>query len=198
MVTAEDYQTNTVDIGPQDQAEDPKYIYECMMKSHAQHKLQLATPEIRLTPHRGRFPAIETLGSLFNQRVCYPEAELGCFYRNGTYEDFKRVPTHYAADTRFLLYTFAGQTDPQLLDYRKPASLTGSSFRPELSTTVFIHGFTNSPRTFWMKDFQKAVFAAVSVTFFLCCGKKNVVELYASHGHLMRQTNGLLISLQQR
>ncbi|XP_055353169.1 pancreatic lipase-related protein 2-like [Paramacrobiotus metropolitanus] len=152
FVSAVPYQTRTIHIGPQDKVEDAMYLYRSMVASVAEYKAAKAFEESRAK--------LGVRSTTRDDHVCF--GDLGCFFKNGTYGNFWMLPSSPKyLQTKFLLYTTADQKDPQLLEYDKPETLTGSAFRADWPTTVFMHGFGNGPENSWTPSFQAAIFHSI-------------------------------------
>ncbi|OQV16972.1 putative Pancreatic lipase-related protein 2 [Hypsibius exemplaris] len=94
--------------------------------------------------------------------------ELGWFSIQGTVGNFPRLPeSPDYVKTTFHLFTMANQTKPEILDYRSPATVLSSKFRPGKLTVIVIHGFGESARAGWIKDFQEAILKKYSSANFI-------------------------------
>lgn len=142
--------TPFVDVGPQNVKEDAFYMWQCMMASMAEYKVQKEASELA---------AEMGLSNKADQDyVCY--TDLGCFYKNGTLSSMNKLP--HNTKTVFYLWTFADQQNPQVLDWKKPATISNSLFRADRPTVLMIHGFTNDVNSVWVPDIKAAVFRGVS------------------------------------
>ena len=121
--------TPYVDVGRQNVPEDAHYMWQCMMASMAEHKVQQEASE--LATEIGLMKAGD------KDYVCY--SDLGCFYKNGTLSSMNKLP--HNTKTVFYLWTFADQPNPQVLDWKRPATIRNSNFRADRPTVVMIHGF---------------------------------------------------------
>ena len=146
---SEAYSTPFVDIGPQNEKEDFVYLYKSIADSQAEYQ---AAKHLAQRGFLGRG----------DDHICYDGH--GCYYKNDTYSNFWALPdSPEYINTVFYLYTEAEQTNPQVISYSDPKTITGSRFKKDKPTTIFIHGFGDSVKTAWMPQIQKAVFHGVSI-----------------------------------
>lgn len=77
------------------------------------------------------------------ESVCYPDLE--CFDNCPPYDFLPLPESPQDINTTFLLYTFAGQTEPEVID-----ELNFGSFNPTIVTHFIAHGFVGHPRDPWI------------------------------------------------
>ncbi|OWA52478.1 putative Pancreatic lipase-related protein 2 [Hypsibius exemplaris] len=128
--------------------DDSAYIYASIAQSVLQYKIAKEAAELGLD----RSDAVN--------HVCYDD--YGCFYKNGTYGNFYRLPWGPAdVDTKFQLFTALENHRPEMLDYKNVTSLVTSSFRADRPTVMMIHGFGSGPWGNWVPPMKEAIFRGI-------------------------------------
>ena len=141
--------TRTVKLGDHVKLENTAYIYQSVIESYLQYEAARKVGEAGLMTRAGD-----------KDHVCYHG--YGCFFKNGTYGNFWRLPASpQSVTTGFHLYRSADQEDPEFLDYKNVTTLIESSFRGDQPTVVMLHGFGSGPWSPWSGRMKAAVFRGV-------------------------------------